>query len=72
MMIGIVIASGKVYCPVELVTLAPMKIPMPLENKKEKETQEIVWEISIFDSHSVLWKKMLCQHAKGNIISNSR
>lgn len=47
-----------------------MKIPMPEEKKKEKETQEIVWEIPVFDSHSVLQKKMLqkkmlCQHTKG-------
>lgn len=65
MIIGIVIPSSKVYCPLELVILAPMKIPMPKEKKKEKETQEIVWEIPIFDSHSVFWKKMLCQHTKG-------
>lgn len=70
MAIGILITSGKVYCSAELVILAPMKIPMPEQKKKEKETQEIVWEIPIFDCNSVLQKKMLqkkmlCQHTKG-------
>lgn len=68
MIIGILITSSKVYCSAEII-LAPMKIPMPEEKRKEKETQEIVWEIPIFDSHPVLQKKMLqkmlCQHIKG-------
>lgn len=68
MAIGILITSGKVYHSAELVIFAPMKIPIPEE--KKKEAQEIVWEIPIFDSHSVLQEKMLqkkilYQHTKG-------
>lgn len=52
MIIGVLITSGKVYCSAELVILAPMKIPMPEEKKKEKETRNSVGNSHIWFSLS--------------------